>query len=113
MADKGRLSVEQRIKAVLFFTETRSKKCNAHTEAVSCPFQTRWAPSFQTIHKLYNHDGSVLKRKCCRPSSVRSQENIDTVRVALQRSPSKSTRKAAMNIEKLFEFISIQSDSVA
>jgi hypothetical protein len=30
VADKGRLSVEQRIKTVLFFTETKS--------VVSCPF---------------------------------------------------------------------------
>jgi hypothetical protein len=36
MAHKGRLSVEQRIKTVLFFTE--KKKCCGHTEAVSCPF---------------------------------------------------------------------------
>jgi hypothetical protein len=61
-------------------------------------FQTRWAPSFKTIHKLHNHfnnDGSVLERKHHWSSSVRSLENIDAVGVALQRSPSESTRKAA------------------
>jgi hypothetical protein len=72
MADKGRLSVEQRIKRVLF-TETRSvvvtlRRFRAH-------FQTRWAPSFKTINKLYNqfdNDDSVLERKRRRTSAVRS-----------------------------------------
>jgi hypothetical protein len=90
MADKGRLSVEQCIKTVLFFTEARSavvtqKRFHAH-------FQKQCATSFKTIHKLYNHfnnDGSVLERKRCRPSSVHSLEKIDAVRVALQISPSK------------------------
>jgi hypothetical protein len=48
--------------------------------------------------KLYNHfnnDGSVLERKGRRPQSVSSPENTDAVRVALQGSPNKSTRKAA------------------
>jgi hypothetical protein len=61
----------------------------------------RWAPSFKTIHKLYNqfnNDGSVLESKCRSPSSVRSLENIDAVRVAVQTSPSKSTRKAAAQL---------------
>jgi hypothetical protein len=45
---------------------------------------------------------------------VHSPENIDTVRVPLQRSPKKSTSTirdiqmiGAMNIEKRFEFVSI------
>jgi hypothetical protein len=64
MADKGRLSAEQCVKTMLFFTETESavvtqRRFRAH-------FQTHWAPSFKTIHKLYNqfnNDGSVLERK--------------------------------------------------
>jgi hypothetical protein len=80
MVDKGRLSVEQRIKTVLSFTEARSvvvtqRRFRAH-------FQTQWAPSFKTIHKLYNQfndDGSVLERKRRWSSSVRSPENTDTV----------------------------------
>jgi hypothetical protein len=63
-ADKGRLSVEQALKTVLFFTETISVvvtqgQFHAH-------FQMRWAPSFKTIHKLsdqFNNDGSVLEKK--------------------------------------------------
>jgi hypothetical protein len=101
MAAEGRLSVEQHIKAMLFFTETSSvvvtqRWFHAH-------FQTRWAPSLKTIHKLYNqfnNDGSVVERKCCRLSSVRSLDNIDTVRVVLQRSYSKSTRKAAAQMSR-------------
>jgi hypothetical protein len=89
MADKGRLSVGECIK-MLFFTETRSvevtqRQFRAH-------FQTQWVPSFKTIHKLYNqfnNDGSMLKRKRRWPSSVCYPDNIDAVRVALQRSPSK------------------------
>jgi hypothetical protein len=85
MAGKRGLFVEQRIKAVLFLTVTRSvvitqRRFRAH-------FQTLWAPSFKTIYKLYNqfnNDGSVLARKRRRPSFVRSPENIDAVRVSLQ-----------------------------
>jgi hypothetical protein len=40
----------------------------------------------------------VLGRNHHQPSSVRSPENIDTVRVAVQRSSSKSTRKAAAQL---------------
>jgi hypothetical protein len=92
MADKGKLSVEQRIKTVLFFTETRSvvvtqRQFRAH-------FQSRCAPSFKIIHKLFNQFNNERRR----PSSVRSPENIDAVRVALQRGPSKSTRKAAAQL---------------
>jgi hypothetical protein len=103
-----------------------NKKCCGHTEAVSCHFQTRWAPSFKTIHKVYNqctNDGSVLEKKCCQPSSMRSPENTDAVRVALQRSPSKSTRKAAaqlgisrQSVQRILKsdwILSIQNDSVA
>jgi hypothetical protein len=61
---------------VLLYIETRSvvvtqRRFPAHS-------QTRWAPSFKTIHKLcnqFNDDGSVLESKCYRPSSVRSLEN--------------------------------------
>jgi hypothetical protein len=68
MADKGRLFVKQRIKTVLFFTETRSaavtqRQFHAH-------FQTQWAPSFKIIPKLYNqfnNYGSVLERKRRQP----------------------------------------------
>jgi hypothetical protein len=50
MAYTGSLSVEQCIKTVLFFTETRSvavtkRRLRAH-------FQTRWVPSFKTIHNF-------------------------------------------------------------
>jgi hypothetical protein len=58
-------------------------------------------PSFETIHKIYNqfsNNGSALESKRHRPSSMRSPENTDAVRVALQRSPSKSTRKAAAQL---------------
>jgi hypothetical protein len=125
MADKGNLSVKQRIKTALFFIETGSvlvtqRRFRAH-------FQTRWAPPFKTVHKLhnqFNNDGSVLERKRRRPSSVRSLENIDAIRVTLQRSPSKSTRKAAAQLRisrrsvqqilrSHFEFVSIQNDNVA
>jgi hypothetical protein len=74
MADKGRLSVEQCIKTVLFFTEIRSVV--ATQWQFRTHFQMWWVPSFKTIHKYYNkfnNDGSVLARKRHRPSFVRSQ----------------------------------------
>jgi hypothetical protein len=92
MADKGRLSVNQCIKTLFFFIDTRIV---VETQRQFCAhFQMRWTPSFKTIHKRYNqfnNDGLALERKHRQPSSVRSPENTDIVRVALQRSPSKST----------------------
>jgi hypothetical protein len=83
----------------LFSTEKRivvvtHRRFRAH-------FQTLWAPSFKTIHKLYNqfnNDRSLLERKHRWPSSVHSLVDIDAIRVALQRSPGKSTRKAAAQL---------------
>jgi hypothetical protein len=101
MADEGILPVEQRIKIVLFFAETRSVVVTQRR--FHARFQTRWAPSFKTTRRLYNqfnNDGSVLERRRHRPSSVRSPENTDALRVALQWSPSKSTRKAAAQLGK-------------
>jgi hypothetical protein len=106
MADKGRLSVEQCIKTVLSFTEARSVVV---TQRQFCAhFQIQWVPSFKTIHKIYNqfnNDGSMIEKNCRWPSSVHSLENTDAIRVVLQKSPSKPTRKAAAqlgypNIEK-------------
>jgi hypothetical protein len=99
MIDKGRLSVEQRIKAVPFFTETRSVVVRQRWFCAN--FQMRRAPSFKTIHKFYKHfinDGLVLERKCRWPLSVLSPGNIDAVTLALQRSRNKSKRKAAAQL---------------
>jgi hypothetical protein len=68
---------------------------------VSCSFSNTMSAFFQTIHELYNqfnNDGSALKGKHHQPSSVHSLENIDTVTVPLQRSPTKSTRKGAAQL---------------
>ena len=50
MADNGRLSVDQKVKVVLFYAETRSvvatqRRFRAH-------FGTMWAPCKQTIYRL-------------------------------------------------------------
>ena len=50
MADNGRLTVDQKVKVVLFYAETKSviatRRCfRAH-------FGTRWAPCKQTIYRL-------------------------------------------------------------
>jgi hypothetical protein len=105
---------------VLYLNKVTQMRFRAH-------FQTRWAPSFKVINKFCKHfknDGSLLARKCQRPSFVRCPEYIDPVRVALPISPSKSTKKAvtstrdnqtigATNPEKWSEFVSIQNNSVA
>ena len=49
-ADNGRLTVDQMVKVVLFYAETKSvvatqRRFRAH-------FGTRWAPCKQTIHRL-------------------------------------------------------------
>ena len=50
MADNGRLTVDQKVKVVLFYAETKSvvatqRRFRAH-------FRTRWAPCKQTIYRL-------------------------------------------------------------
>ena len=50
MTDNGRLSVDQKVKVVLFYADTRSvvatpRSCRAH-------FGTSWAPCKQTIYRL-------------------------------------------------------------
>ena len=50
MPDNGRLTVDQKVKVVLFYVETKSvvatqRRFRAH-------FRTRWAPCKQTIYRL-------------------------------------------------------------
>ena len=50
IADNGRLTVDQEVEVVLFYTETKSvvatqRRFRAH-------FSTRWAPCKQTIYRL-------------------------------------------------------------
>ena len=50
MADNGQLTIDQKVKVVLFYTETKSvvasqRRFRAH-------FGTRWAPCKQTIYRL-------------------------------------------------------------
>ena len=50
MADSGRLTVDQKVKVVLFYAETKSvvatqRRFRAH-------FRRRWAPCKQTIYRL-------------------------------------------------------------
>ncbi|KDR23683.1 hypothetical protein L798_11158 [Zootermopsis nevadensis] len=95
MADKGRLAVEQRAKLVLLYAETKSvtvtkRRFRQH-------FGTRWAPAKNTIYRLFRqfeNNGTVLEPKRRRVSQVRSPENVEAVRVTMERSPTKSTRRA-------------------
>jgi hypothetical protein len=95
MTDKGRLTVQQRMQTVLFFAET---KCVVETQRwFRAHFGTQWAPAPKTIHRLhqqFQQDGTVLEKKCECGTSVRSPQNIEAIRVAMQRSPGKSTQKA-------------------
>jgi hypothetical protein len=74
MADKGRLSVEQCVKTVLF-TETRSVVVT----------QRRFVPIFKRDGRLHSkqfiNGGSLLERKHRWSSSVHSMENSDAVRL--------------------------------
>jgi len=71
MADNGQLTVDQKVKVVLFYVETKSvvetqRRFLAH-------FGTRWAPCKQTIYRLcqqFETNGSVLEKKRPRPASV-------------------------------------------
>jgi len=95
----GWLTVDQKVKVVLFYAETKSvvqtqRRFRAH-------FGTRWAPCKQTIYRFcqqFETHGSVLEKKRPRYASVRTPANIEAVRVALVRSPSKSTRRASAEL---------------
>ena len=50
MADNGRLTVDQKVKVVLFYAETKSVV--ATQRSFSAHFGTRWAPCKQTIYRL-------------------------------------------------------------
>ena len=50
MAENGRLTVDQKVKVVLFYAETKSVV--ATQKCFLAHFGTRWAPCKQTIHKL-------------------------------------------------------------
>ena len=94
MADNGRLTVDEKVKVVLFYAETKSvvatqRRFGAH-------FCTRWAPCKQTIYRLCQQ--SVLEKKRPRLASVRTPANIEAVHVALTQSPSKSTRRASAEL---------------
>ena len=50
MTDNGRLTVDQKVKVVLFFAETKSVVA---TERRFCAhFGTRWSPCKQTVYRL-------------------------------------------------------------
>jgi len=73
MADNARLIVDQKVKVVLFYVETKNvvetqRRFRAH-------YGTRWAPCKQTIYRLcqqFETNGSVLEKKRPRPASVRT-----------------------------------------
>ena len=50
MADNGRLTVDQKVKVVLFYAETKSVV--ATQRRFLAHFGTRWAPCIQTIYRL-------------------------------------------------------------
>jgi hypothetical protein len=99
MADNGRLTAEQKAKVVLFIAEKKSDTVTQRCFHVY--FGTRWAPAEQTMRILktqFEEEGSVLERKRPRAPSVRTLENMEVLRVAMQRSPSKSTRTASVEL---------------
>ena len=49
MADDGRLTVDQKVEVVLFYTET--KRVVETQRRFSAQFGTRWAPCKQTIYR--------------------------------------------------------------
>ena len=50
MADNGRLTVDQKVKVVLFYAETKSVV--ATQRGFRAHFGTRWAPCKQTVYRL-------------------------------------------------------------
>jgi len=77
MADNGWLTVDQKVKVLLFYAETKSV---VETQRRYCAhFGTRWAPCEQTIYRLcqqFETNGSVLEKKRPRPASVRKPAKL-------------------------------------
>ena len=77
MADNGRLTVDQKVKVVLFYAETKSV---VETQRrFRAQFNTRWAPCKQTIYRLcqqFETNGPVLEKKRPRPASVRATAKL-------------------------------------
>jgi hypothetical protein len=77
MADNERLSLDQKVKLVLFYTETKSvvetqRRFRAH-------FGARWAACKQTIYRLrqqFETNGPVLEKKRPLPASVRTTAKL-------------------------------------
>jgi hypothetical protein len=98
MAEKGRLTVEQRVQIVLLFAESKSIVA---TQGFSCLFSDALGP----FSKNHSQVPSTVSTKwfsfgtktwtCC---SVHTAQNIDAVRVAMQRSPGKLTRRASAEL---------------
>jgi len=99
MVDNWRLTVDQKVKVVLFYAETKSVV--ATQRHFRAQFFTRWAHCKRTIYRLcqqFETNGSVLEKKRLHPASVCTPANIEAVRVALTRSPSKSRRRASAEL---------------
>jgi hypothetical protein len=99
MVDHNRLTIEQRAKVFVFFAETKS--VTATERRFRAVFHTRWAPAGNTILHLYckfEEEGSVKEEKRPWAPAVHSLENVETLRLAMQRSPGKSTRKASREL---------------
>jgi transposase len=77
MADNGHLTVDQKVKVVLFYAETKSvvetqRRFHAH-------IGTKRAPCKQTIYRLcqqFQTNGSVLEKKRLRPTSVHTPAKL-------------------------------------
>ena len=82
----GRLTVDQKVKVVLFYAETKSvvvtqRRFRAH-------FGARWTPCKQKICRLfqqYETNGSVLEKKRPRPASVRTPANMEAVKTCVEK----------------------------
>ncbi|KAJ4436098.1 hypothetical protein ANN_18725 [Periplaneta americana] len=75
-----------------------NSSCDSRT--FSCLFSYE-VSSLQTVYRLatkFETDGSVLEKKRPHAATVHTPENIEAVRVALTRSPAKSTRRASADL---------------
>ena len=86
MADNGQLTVDQKVKIVLFCAETKSvvttqRSFRAH-------FGARWAPCKQTVYRFcqqFETNDSVLEKKPPRPASVRTPADIEAVKTCVEK----------------------------
>jgi hypothetical protein len=102
MADKGRLTVQQRMRTVLFFC--RNKKFVEMQRGFRAHFGMQWASAPKNIHRLhqqFQQDGTVWEKKRGCATSVYSPQKIEAVKSSHSKKPRKINPEGCGRIKNI------------